>query len=89
MIPPASRAIDPPAPTQALISLNAMYDKRRAAGGGTGAEVEFRAYHLLTLLGTHGRYRYSAAVFQSALSVRARARTGLCWGVASEQARTS
>lgn len=32
-------------------------------------EVEFRAYHLLTLIGTHGRYGYNSSEYQNALSV--------------------
>lgn len=55
---------------QALISLNAMYVKHRANGTPITTEVEFRAYHLLTLIGTHGRYGYNAAEFQNALAVR-------------------
>ncbi len=54
---------------QALISLNAMYDKQRCAGQAMPCEAEFRAYHLLTLIGTHGRYRYDATEYQGALAV--------------------
>ena len=54
---------------QALISLNAMYDKQRTLGQGMPCEAEFRAYHLLTLIGTHGRYRYDATEYQGALAV--------------------
>ncbi len=54
---------------QALISLNAMYDKQRCAGQAVPCEAEFRAYHLLTLIGTHGRYRYDATEYQGALAV--------------------
>ena len=68
-VPPALRPLCPAA-AQSLISLSAMYAERRAAGGGLGCEAEFRAYHLLTMIGTHGRYGYNAAGFQSALSVR-------------------
>ena len=46
-----------------------MYDKQRAKGAPVSTEVEFRAYHLLTLIGTHGRYGYNAAEYQNALSV--------------------
>lgn len=46
-----------------------MYDKLRAKGMPLATEVEFRAYHLLTLIGTHGRYGYNAAEYQNALSV--------------------
>lgn len=58
-----------PGAWQALISLNSMYDKLRAKGTPLATEVEFRAYHLLTLIGTHGRYGYNAAEYQNALSV--------------------
>ena len=54
---------------QALISLNAMYDKQRCAGQAMPCEADFRAYHLLTLIGTHGRYRYDATEYQGALAV--------------------
>jgi len=54
---------------QALISLSDMYDKQRANRAPMDSEVEFRAYHLLTLIGTHGRYGYNAAEYQNALSV--------------------
>ena len=54
---------------QALISLNAMYDKQRTLGQAMPCEAEFRAYHLLTLIGTHGRYRYDATEYQGALAV--------------------
>ena len=32
-------------------------------------EAEFRAYHLLTLMGTHGKYEYNPAEFLQALKV--------------------
>ncbi len=35
-----------------------------------GTEPDFRAYHLLTLIGTHGRYANSAAEYVAALQVR-------------------
>jgi len=54
---------------QALISLNAMYDKQRCAGQAMPCEAEFRAYHLLTLIGTHGKYRYDGTEYQGALAV--------------------
>ena len=54
---------------QALISLNAMYDRQRCSGQPMPCEAEFRAYHLLTLIGTHGRYRYDATEYQGALAV--------------------
>ncbi len=54
---------------QALISLNAMYDKQRCAGQEMPCEAEFRAYHLLTLIGTHGKYRYDGTEYQGALAV--------------------
>jgi hypothetical protein len=54
---------------QALISLNAMYDEHRANGAPIPSENEFRAYHLLTLIGTHGRYGYNSSEFQNALLV--------------------
>lgn len=56
---------------QALISLNSMYDKHRANGSPVPSETEFRAYHLLTMIGTHGRYGYNSSEFQNALLVLA------------------
>ena len=46
-----------------------MYDKQRTLGQAMPCEAEFRAYHLLTLIGTHGRYRYDATEYQGALAV--------------------
>lgn len=46
-----------------------MYDKHRANGAPVPSETEFRAYHLLTLIGTHGRYGYNSSEFQNALLV--------------------
>ena len=43
---------------QALISLYRLYEAARAAGAPCAAEPEFRAYHLLTLIGSHGRYAH-------------------------------
>ena len=54
---------------QAIISLNGMYEAARRQGNPQLNEGEFRAYHLLTLIGTHGRYRYNAGEYQIALQV--------------------
>ena len=53
---------------KALITLGDMYDAAALAGAPLGGEAEFRGYHVLTLAGTHGRYRFSAAVLQDALA---------------------
>lgn len=72
MLSPLCRDNMRPVLAQALISLNGMYDAARAAGAPCAAEPEFRAYHLLTLIGTHGRYGYNAAEYQAALQARFR-----------------
>lgn len=54
---------------QACISLNAMYDKQRISGHPMPCEAEMRSYHLLTLMGTHGRYGYDGTEYASALAV--------------------
>ena len=69
---------------KSLISLGTMYDQlastsasaaaANGGGGGEGgdfglaSEAEFRGYHLLTLAGTHGRYRFSASTLRDALA---------------------
>ena len=53
---------------KSLISLGTMYDRLAAAGTPLRSEAEFRGYHLLTLAGTHGRYRFSASTLRDALA---------------------
>ena len=56
--------------SQAIISLGKMYDTYYATTGAPAHnEPEFRAFHLLTLMGTHGRFRFNAGIFQDALKV--------------------
>jgi len=54
---------------QACISLNGMYEKARAEGRPSQNEGEFRAYHLLNLMGSHGGYKYNATEYRKALKV--------------------
>ena len=63
-----------------------MYDKQRCAGQAMPCEAEFRAYHLLTLIGTHGRYRYDATEYQGALAVSTDAPwRGLCPAISASE----
>lgn len=55
---------------QACISLNSMYDEARQCGKALPNEGEFRAYHLLLLMGTHGKYKYNSTEYRKALKVR-------------------
>lgn len=57
---------------QACISLNSMYDLARAEGQPAPNEGEFRAYHLLLLMGTHGKYKYNSTEYRKALKVTPR-----------------
>ena len=54
---------------QACISLTEMYEHARAAGQPIETEGEFRAYHLLISMGTHGKYRYNSTEYRKALKV--------------------
>ena len=54
---------------QACISLNGMYEKARAEGRPAENEGEFRAYHLVNLMGTHGGYKYNSTEYRKALKV--------------------
>ena len=55
---------------QSLISLNTMYVAARNQGSPAPREAEFRAYHLLSMMGRHGKYSYSPATFLAAVQVR-------------------
>lgn len=61
--PPSSTAL------QACISLNAMYDEARQRNEPMPNEGEFRAYHLMLLMGTHGKYKYNSTEYRKALKV--------------------
>ncbi|KAI7840763.1 hypothetical protein COHA_005577 [Chlorella ohadii] len=52
---------------KALISLNDMYNKLAAAGRPAQHEAEFRAYHLLSLMGQHGKFKGDQQAFLSML----------------------
>ncbi|KAL4433632.1 hypothetical protein ABPG75_000073 [Micractinium tetrahymenae] len=52
---------------KALISLNDMYNKLAAAGRPARNEAEFRAYHLLGLMGQHGKFKGDQQAFLSML----------------------
>jgi hypothetical protein len=52
---------------KALISLLELYEKAAAAGRPTPAEPEFRAYHLLSLMAGHGKFRGDQRAFLGAL----------------------
>ena len=54
---------------QSLISLNTMYVAARNQGSPAPREAEFRAYHLLSMMGRHGKYSYSPATFLAAVQV--------------------
>lgn len=54
---------------QACISLNSMYDQARLQNDPMPNEGEFRAYHLLLLMGTHGKYKYNSTEYRKALIV--------------------
>ena len=54
---------------QACISLNAMYNHAREQNQPMPNEGEFRAYHLLLLMGTHGKYKYNSTEYRKALKV--------------------
>lgn len=62
---------------QACISLNAMYDEARQRNEAMPNEGEFRAYHLLLLMGTHGKYKYNSTEYRKALKVKCVPREGL------------
>ena len=57
---------------KALITLGEVYDAAAAEGTPLPHEPEFRSYHVLTLAGTHGRYRFNAATLQDALAAMRR-----------------
>ena len=48
-----------------------MYVAARHRGAPAPREAEFRAYHLLTMLGRHGKYGYSPAVYLAAVQAGA------------------
>lgn len=52
---------------KSLISLNEMYNKLAAAGRPAVHEAEFRAYHLLSLMGQHGKFKGDQQGFLSML----------------------
>lgn len=55
---------------QALITLVDLYNTVSARGEPAPCEAEFRAYALLTMIGTHGKFQYSTATFLNMLRVR-------------------
>ena len=57
---------------KALITLGEVYDAAASEGTPLPCEPEFRGYHVLTLAGTHGRYRFNAATLQDALAAMRR-----------------
>ena len=46
-----------------------MYDEARQRNEPMPNEGEFRAYHLLLLMGTHGKYKYNSTEYRKALKV--------------------
>ncbi|GAB4823215.1 hypothetical protein N2152v2_010261 [Parachlorella kessleri] len=48
---------------KALISLDDMYNKLAAAGTPVDTEPEFRAYHLLSLMSQHGKFKGDQQVY--------------------------
>jgi nuclear mRNA export protein SAC3 len=52
---------------KSLISLNEMYKTLAAAGTPVPSEPEFRAYHLLSLMGEHGKYKGDQQAFLSTM----------------------
>jgi hypothetical protein len=53
---------------KALISLNDMYDKATASGSPVSeSEPEFRAYHLVSLMAQHGKFKGDQQAFLSTL----------------------
>ena len=56
---------------QTLISLLDMYDDAVREGRPRAAaiEAEFRAYHLLLLMGSHGRFKGSTSQFVTSMQV--------------------
>ena len=52
---------------KALISLSDMYDKAAANGKPAPNEAEFRAYHLLSMMSQHGKYKGDQQSFLSTL----------------------
>ena len=54
---------------QSLISLNTMYVAARHRSSAAPREAEFRAYHLLSMMGRHGKYAYNPAVYLAAVQV--------------------
>ena len=73
---PAAKDKSPPEPgralplAQALITLGDLYDTVSARGQPSPCEAEFRAYALLTMIGTHGNFQYNTATFLNMLRVR-------------------
>lgn len=53
---------------KALISLSEMYNKLAAAGHPQQSEAEFRAYHLISLMASHGKFKGDQQAFLSTLN---------------------
>lgn len=47
-------------------------------------EGEFRSYHLLLLMGTHGKYKYNSTEYRKALKVRSLETWLACLGACME-----
>ncbi|KAK2080479.1 hypothetical protein QBZ16_000332 [Prototheca wickerhamii] len=52
---------------KALISLSDMYERQTEAGSPCQTEAEFRAYHLLSLMAQHGKFKGDGQAFLSTL----------------------
>jgi hypothetical protein len=74
---------------KALISLSEMYSKLAAAGHPQQSEAEFRAYHLISLMASHGKFKGDQQAFLSTLySLRSEVRNApvIQWVLALQRA---
>ena len=74
---------------KALISLSEMYNKLAAAGHPQQSEAEFRAYHLISLMASHGKFKGDQQAFLSTLySLRSEVRNApvIQWVLALQRA---